>query len=434
MDNIDHLRREIAKREAELEELKSQLAVAESEERQDSAPAEWNWPLLPEEYDRYSRQMIVPRFGLQGVYRAPLRFSSRQESDMWEKGSRSSKVPGCCLQVAHSTARVGMSKVHSAISYLRELNPSITYKAHETHLSTHNAREIVSSYDLVLDCTDHPTSRYLISDICILLRKPLVSASAFQSSGQLIVLNSPPGKGPCYRCVFPKPPPPESVVGCGEGGIIGPVVGAMGVLQALEAIKLITRGGLEEGDDAEPRPTMMLLLTGMADAPFRSVRMKGKREGCLACAEEGGLTLAEMESSLDYAQFCGVSKPVELLQPEERISAEEYKRILEEEAEHLLIDVREKEHFDLCHLKGSINVPVQRFASHRGDDPPAWLPANLPGDSPIYVVCRVGNDSQVAARKLKDMGLDRGGSRLIGDIKGGMKAWRDAVDPTLPFV
>lgn len=314
------------------------------------------------------------------------------------------------------------------------LNPSITYKAHETHLSTHNAREIVSNYDLVLDCTDHPTSRYLISDICILLRKPLVSASAFQSSGQLIVLNSPPGKGPCYRCVFPRPPPPESVVGCGEGGIIGPVVGAMGVLQALEAIKLITRGGLEEGDDAEPRPTMMLLLTGMADAPFRSVRMKGKREGCLACAEEGGLTLAEMESSLDYVQFCGVSKPVALLQSEERISAKEYSRILEGKAEHLLIDVREKEHFDLCHLKGSINVPVQRFASYRSDDPPEWLPANLPGEAPIYIVCRVGNDSQVAARKLKDMGLDRGGSRFIGDIKGGMKAWREAVDATLPFV
>ena len=103
----------------------------------------------------------------------------------------------------------------------------------------------------MLDCTDHPTSRYLVSDACVLLRRPLVSASAFQTSGQLVALNSPPGRGPCYRCVFPRPPPPESVVGCGEGGIVGPVVGVMGVLQALEAIRIISSGGLEQEDEEE---------------------------------------------------------------------------------------------------------------------------------------------------------------------------------------
>lgn len=332
-------------------------------------------------------------------------------------------------QVAHSASRVGMSKVQSAIAYLKELNPSVTYHAHQSHLTTQNARGIVSSYDLVLDCTDHPTSRYLISDICVLLSKPLVSASAFQTSGQLIVLNDPPGQGPCYRCVFPKPPPPESVVGCGEGGILGPVVGVMGVLQALEAIKLIIRKESKAG------PPMMLLFSAMGDVPFRSVKIRGKRKDCFACSDEASLTLEAMESSMDYVQFCGVNAPVKLLAPEERIAADEYEKLSRQSKDHILLDVREKEHFDLCNLEGSINIPISRFMSYRGSsgEVPDWIPADIPPEAPIYVVCRVGNDSQLATRKLKEMGLGRDGERFIGDIRGGLKAWKDAVDPSIPL-
>ena len=294
---------------------------------------------------------------------------------------------------------------------------------------------------MVLDCTDHPTSRYLISDACVLLGKPLVSASAFQASGQLVVLNSPPGKGPCYRCVFPKPPPPESVVGCGEGGIVGPIVGTMGVLQALETIKLIIRGGLQPADaDAEPpKQTTMLLFSGMADTPFRTVRMRGKRDDCFACSgAAGSLTLDEMKNSLDYVQFCGVTQPVKVLEPNERVSVAEYDRIAKGRGSpHILIDVREKEHFSLSQMEGAINIPISRFMAERpsgSDSPINFLPEDLPQSAPIYIVCRVGNDSQIAARKMKESGLDMNGERFIGDIDGGLKAWRDAIDPTLPFV
>lgn len=292
---------------------------------------------------------------------------------------------------------------------------------------------------MVLDCTDHPTSRYLISDACVLLGKPLVSASAFQTSGQLLVLNSPPGRGPCYRCVFPKPPPPESVVGCGEGGIIGPIVGTMGVLQALETIKLIIRGGLEPPDvETPPKPMTMLIFSGMADTPFRTVRMRGKRDDCFACSGAAdSLTMDEMKNSLDYVQFCGVPQPVKLLHPAERISAAEYDRIARDRGSpHILIDVREKEHFSLSQIEGAINIPISRFMTQRPsgtNSPLTVLPEDLPQSAPIYVVCRVGNDSQIAARKLKEAGLDRDGERFIGDIDGGLRAWRDAVDPTLPF-
>ena len=298
------------------------------------------------------------------------------------------------------------------------------------HLTPQNAHSVVSGYDLVLDCTDHPTSRYLISDICVLLSKPLISAAAFQTSGQLIVLNSPPSQGPCYRCVFPKPPPPDSVVGCGEGGIVGPVVGVMGVLQALEAVKMITRG--LEG--VEVKTPMMLVFSGMSDTPFRSVRIRGRRNNCFACGDEGALTLEEMESSLDYVQFCGVRTPVQMLKPDERITAEEYGRLSKEKTNHLLLDVREREHFDLCSIQGSINIPISKFMSNRGDGPPDGFPTDLPPSAPVYIVCRVGNDSQIAAQKLKALGLDNNGERFIGDIKGGLQAWKNTVDPSLPFI
>ncbi|KAF7549610.1 hypothetical protein G7Z17_g6285 [Cylindrodendrum hubeiense] len=474
---LQALRRQIAEHKARLEELHSQLAVAEAQELQEDVtvrtsqgvaaksqrpeqlavaePQEpehdtvaWKWPLEAHEYERYSRQMIVPNFGLQGQLRlkkarvllvgagglgspAAAYLAGAGVGTVGLVDGDEVEVSNLHRQIAHSTGRVGTSKVESAIAYLKELNPTITYNAHITHLTPQNAQDIVSGYDLVLDCTDHPTSRYLISDICVLLAKPLVSASAFQTSGQLIVLNNPPRQGPCYRCVFPKPPPPESVVGCGEGGIVGPIVGAMGVMQALEAIKLIARGDLEGG---EVKPTTMLLFSGMADTPFRTVRMRGKRKACFACDEEAALTLEKLRTSIDYVQFCGVNAPVQLLQPQERITAEEYGRLSKtNKDEHLLLDVREKEHFDLCNIPGSVNVPIGRFMSTRGDAIPDGLPSNLPPTTAIYVVCRVGNDSQIATQKLKDLGLGNS-ERIIKDIKGGMKAWKDTVDPTVPFI
>ncbi|KAH7312464.1 hypothetical protein B0I35DRAFT_452387 [Stachybotrys elegans] len=448
MEDIQRLRDEIARREQELKDLKSQLAAAEVNHN-DSSPV-WKWPLQPEDYERYSRQMIIPNFGLQGQLRiknakvlivgagglgcpAAAYLAGAGVQTLGLVDGDTVETSNLHRQIAHSSARVSMPKVHSAVAYLRDLNPCVSYNAYETHLTTDNARSIVSEYDLVLDCTDHPTSRYLISDICVLLGKPLVSASAFQTSGQLIILNSPPGKGPCYRCVFPKPPPPDTVVSCGQGGILGPIVGTMGVLQALEAIKLIARGGLEEKEDAVAQTPMLLLFSGMADTPFRSVRMRGKRKDCFACAETGGLTLVQLESSMDYVQFCGISEDVAVLQPEERITAEEYNKLTKDGSKHTLLDVREKEHFSLCNLEGSLNIPFSRIIGHREGEPD-WVPADIHPDTPIYLICARGNDSQIAAKKLKDRGLDRSGQRFIGDVKGGLQAYKTSVDPSMPFL
>ncbi|KAI1367153.1 ThiF family protein [Xylaria arbuscula] len=476
-DKIERLKSQISKAELELRQLRTQLAELEASPPEEQtpvqnhsetkAPQEWKWPLREEEYARYGRQLILPSVGIKGQLRlksaavlvvgagglgcpAAAYLAGAGVGTLGVVDGDTVEDSNLHRQIAHSTARVGMKKVDSLIEYCRGLNPCVKYVGYDEHLTPRNAEDIVGAYDVVLDCTDHPTSRYLISDICVLLGKPLVSASALRTDGQMIVLNNPPAAqgsadgGPCYRCVFPKPPPADSVVSCGEGGILGPVVGVMGVLQALETIKLIAAGIGKENDQIlkEPLTPSLLLYSATSSTPFRSMRMRGRRANCFACAASSTLTLKELRAgSLDYVQFCGVTAPVAVLQPEERISATHYKSNVttKPEGKSLLLDVREREHFDIANIPGAINIPFSTFqsksrATTNGDAAhPEWLPVDMESDAPIYVICRVGNDSQLVTKKLKDMGLDRHGERFIGDIKGGMKAWKTEVDPTMPF-
>lgn len=259
-----------------------------------------------------------------------------------------------------------------------------------------------------------------------------------------MILNYPPrpqgdpAGGPCYRCVFPKPSPPGTVVSCGEGGILGPVVGVMGVLQALEGIKVLASGNLEkEVTRGELGPAQMLLFSGHVATPFRSVKMAGRRKGCFACGDGPELSKESLAAgSVDYMHFCGVKPAVEVLAPEERISVSEYREVVERgDTAHLLLDVREAPHFGIASLDGAVNVPfsaLMREVSEKST--PEWMPRGLAPSAPIYVVCRQGEDSQHATRRLKEAGLDGGGERPIKDIEGGMRAWKRDIDPTLPFI
>ncbi|KAL2759028.1 hypothetical protein ACRALDRAFT_2134165 [Sodiomyces alcalophilus JCM 7366] len=475
MARIEDLKHKIAQAEEELRRLKEDLAQAESGIQDDNAngganDSSWKWPLPATDYERYSRQMVIGGVGTRGQLRlksasvlivgagglgcpAAAYIAGAGVGTLGIIDDDTVETSNLHRQIAHATSRVGMSKVESAITYLKDLNPTVTYRAHNTRLTPENAESIVSNYDLVLDCTDHPAIRYLVSDICVLLGKPLVSASALKTDGQLMVLNYPAraagdeSGGPCYRCIFPRPPPPESVVSCGEGGILGPIVGVMGILQALETIKLIT-GGAVDPSAAAPPPTSkpsMLLFSGAAALSFRSFSMRPRKKGCITCSADATLTLEGLRSGgFDYAQFCGVAVPLDILRPDERISAAECKDPSGTSAgTALLLDVREREHFDVSSIEGAVNIPIATFlrettACKSDGQPheqkaPAWFPPDVSDDSPIYVVCRVGNDSQLATRRLKEMGLDRNGTRYIGDIKGGMRAWKAEVDPTLPF-
>ncbi|KAF2100514.1 Adenylyltransferase uba4 [Rhizodiscina lignyota] len=486
IDNlVENLRREISICEDQLKSLKAQLAATESRKpptkngelphSPESAPESADskvsqWPLLSEEYERYGRQLIMPEVGLKGQLH--LKGSSILIIGIGGLGCPAVAylagagvgTIGLCdgdyversnlhRQILHNTYKIGISKVDSAIDYLKALNPNVTY------------------------CTDTPASRYLISDTCVLLGKPLVSASALQTNGQLNVFNFPARPvgdltgGPCYRCMFPKPPPPESVLTCGEGGILGPVVGVMGVLQALEAIKLIASGnihcrltdqGYSDGERVsdDSQAPQGLIFSAYSSTPFRSFKMRRRRGNCAACSSHAIITRESLRSgSMDYAQFCGAISPISALSTDERVSAEEYAAIERSKGVnlsrnkssgygHILIDTRDKVQFELCSLKDSINVPYAEIsasdASPHGveeleeqeehEKEADWLQMirKMPSDAPIYVVCRLGNDSQLAVRKLKELGLDESGTRQIRDIKGGLKAWRDKVDHNFP--
>ena len=367
-------------------------------------------------------------------------------------------------QVGHATSRIGMKKVDSLITHLRGLNPLPTYTPYPFHITPQNAADIISQYDLVMDCTDNPATRYLISDICVLLCRPLVSAASVQKSGQLIVLNCPPtpqglvdGKhAPCYRCCFRKPPPPSSMVSCGEAGIMGPVVGMMGVAQAGEAIKILA-SALHIPPDTNitsppernlQQPTLLIYTYDLDSAigpySFRALKMGGRKKNCFACGEGSTLTLKGIKAgNPNYEQFCSAPIANVALPPEERITAAAYHAAKENGTlpAHILIDTREKEHFSFGSIEGAVNVPFGRLlmtaAAIKRNGTPASeiLPTGLgEADAPIFVVCRRGLDSQETVEKLKELGLDNGGERRIMDIAGGMLAWKAEVDPTFPYI
>ena len=339
-------------------------------------------------------------------------------------------------------------------------NPKVNYRPHPFHLETVNALEVIDQYDLILDCTDHPTSRYLISDAAVIAGKPLLSASALRTEGQLLVLNNPPSTfsardtGFCYRCVFPKPPPAESVVGCGEGGILGPVVGVMGVLMANEAIKMIVAnrnlpGRLEINSATQPQtiaPSLLLYST-YSNPPFRNIRLRGKRPDCPSCSASSIITRHTLTTeSINYPSFCGIKALPNVLFAHDRISASSYRELHPKAGNtHTFVDVRDKLQFEMCHLERSINIPfsvieaadMKEFdATEEGvtdDTSEHALYRRLKARSdPVYFICRYGNDSQLAAQKFKSaIGASAHGGRVVNDIIGGLAAWRE-VDAGFP--
>ncbi|RAK96636.1 HesA/MoeB/ThiF family protein [Aspergillus ibericus CBS 121593] len=471
------LRAQIAATEEQLAGLKRELQIAEEAAAKSKAEAVGDdevapgrrWPLLDEEYRRYGRQMIVPQLGIQGQLKlrsakvlivgagglgcpAALYLAGAGVGTLGLVDGDAVESSNLHRQIIHRSKNVGKLKVDSAIEYLQELNPHPKYIAHREHLSPEAAPDIFSNYDLVLDCTDNPATRYLISDTAVLLGKPLVSASALRTEGQLMVLNNPPRPagdktgGPCYRCVFPKPPPANTVTSCADGGILGPVVGTMGVLQALEAIKVITAE-----ETSPPTPPSLHIFSAYSTPLFRTIKLRSRRPNCAVCSAEASVTVDTVRSgSTDYVFFCGTADPENLLSPEERITPLEYrtKHRGGGQKEPTIIDVREKVQFDICSLENSINIPMSTilasaFSSvNTGDSSadglptlPSWVPSDVASSTstdPVYVVCRLGNDSQVAVKRLKELGLDREGQRIVADIRGGFRAWKEQVDPEWP--
>jgi adenylyltransferase/sulfurtransferase len=295
-------------------------------------------------------------------------------------------------QVLFVDSQAGQHKLACGAARLRDLNPHITIEEHPLALSRDNARNIVSGYDIVADGADNFATRYLVNDACVLERKPLVSASILAFEGQLSVFNH--DGGPCYRCLFPEPPPPGLVPSCAEGGVLGVLPGVMGTLQATEVIKLVLGLGDVVSGKLVHCDALALALT-----TFRVSR----DSRCALCGDDPTIT-----ALVDYDAFCGVGAVAESSIPQ--LSPKQAEELLDSAGDVVLIDVRELHERLVDSLPGSEHIPLTELIEN-------GVP--FPTSSRIVIFCATGVRSLVAAEALKKRGYDR-----VHNLDGGLSAWR----------
>jgi adenylyltransferase/sulfurtransferase len=306
-------------------------------------------------------------------------------------------------QVIHGTDDVGRLKLASARDTLRDINPFVEVVGYETRLSSENALDIFKDYDIVADGTDNFPTRYLVNDACVLLGKPNVYGSIFRFEGQASVFYAK--EGPCYRCLYPEPPPPGLVPSCAEGGVLGVLPGIVGCMQALETIKLILGTG-------EPLIGRLLLFDALS-MKFRELKLR-KNPDCVICGTKPTVT-----KLIDYEQFCGI-RGEEHVPPTQvpEVTPVELKKMMDEKKPFILIDVREPHEFQICRIPDSQLIPLGQVPQRMNE---------LNSADEIVVHCRSGMRSAQAVQLLMKAGF-----RKIYNLKGGILAWSDQVDPSVP--
>lgn len=333
-------------------------------------------------------------------------------------------------QIIHSTSKKGELKCKSAEKFINDLNPHVKVNAHPVRLTNDNAFEIFKDYDVILDCTDTPMTRYLASDVSVILGKTLVSASGVNTEGQLTILNFE-NIGPCYRCFHPKPPPPNTVSSCSANGVIGACIGLVGIMQAVEALKVIQKVYTKE--NFEP---FMLQYSGYMDQSLRRFRMRKRRSDCISCGDNREITKDKIESyEINYMSFCG-SRNYDVAEKSERITPKEFKdkywtgKDIKFE-NTFIIDVRPSHHYKISNFQTDVvkNIPLETLSSFKGDlnKLKAVIP-DLNEDSEVVLFCRHGNDSRLATRELKD----KFGIKNTKDVIGGFFEYINQIDPSIP--
>jgi len=377
--------------------------------------------LTAEELQRYARHLILPEVGVEGQRK--LRNARALLVGVGGLGSPAALYLAAAgigtlgmvdfdvvessnlqRQVLHGTSAVGTSKLASAAQRIRDVNPHVALVPHEVHLTSQNALEILAGYDVIVDGSDNFPTRYLVNDACALLGKPDVYGSIFRFDGQASVFWT--ARGPCYRCLYREPPPPELVPSCAEGGVLGVLPGIIGSIQALEAMKLV----LGEGDVLVGR----LLLFDALRMKFREVALE-RDPDCPLCGSR-----ATIHELIDYEAFCGVgaAAPVEDAELEVRPRALRAEMNGGAGGRLQLLDVREPFEWEICHIAGSVLIPL-------GDLPVRV--AELDRSAPVVAVCHTGRRSLDAARFLRSRGFASARS-----LAGGVALWAEEVDHGMP--
>ena len=308
-------------------------------------------------------------------------------------------------QIIHSTADVGRKKLDSAADKLKAINPFVNLRTFDTKLTSANALELFREFDIVADGTDNFPTRYLVNDACVLTGKPNVYGSIFRFEGQASVFATE--EGPCYRCLYPEPPPPGLVPSCAEGGVLGILPGLVGVIQATETIKLI----LGQGDSLVGR----LLLVDALGMKFRELKLR-KNPECPACGTHRTIT-----KLIDYDQFCGIrgveAAPSATEGKMTEISVEELKKKLDNREDILILDVREPHEYQICNLNGHL-IPLGDLPKRVGE---------LDSSREIVAHCKMGGRSAKAVAFLQQAGFKK-----VSNLTGGITAWAERVDPKMP--
>ena len=376
--------------------------------------------LTKKEIERYSRHLIMPEVGMDGQLKlkqakvlcigtgglgAPLGLYLAAAGVGRIGLVDFDRVDDSNLQrqVLFSTKDVGRPKIEAAADRLRGLNPDIQIDTFDTHLSSDNALDILKDYDIIVDGTDNFPTRYLVNDASVLLKKPNVYGSIFRFEGQITIFGDP--NGPCYRCLYPEPPPPGLVPSCAEGGVLGVLPGIVGSIQTAETLKLI----IGKGESLIGR----LLLFDALAMRFRELKLR-KNPDCPMCGTHPTIT-----KLIDYAEFCGV-RGEEAPAPQTsvpEITPRELKTRLDRGDDLYILDVREPHEYQICNLGGHL-IPLGDLSKRASE---------LDSSREIVAHCRSGKRSAEAVEFLQ-----RAGFRKVLNLKGGILAWSDEVDPSVP--
>jgi adenylyltransferase/sulfurtransferase len=379
--------------------------------------------LSHEEILRYSRHLLIPEVGLEGQRK--LKAASILVIGTGGLGSPVSLYLAAAgigriglvdfdvvdssnlqRQVIHGTSGIGELKVESARRRMLDLNPDIQVECTNEPFTSANAMRIAQDYDLIIDGTDNFPTRYLTNDLCVLTGKPNVYGSIFRFDGQVSVFDAK--RGPCYRCLFPEPPPPGLVPSCAEGGVLGVLPGTIGTLQATEALKLILGIG-------EPLIGKLLLYNAL-DMSFEFVRLR-KNPNCKVCGVN-----PEVTTLIDYDAFCGVpgvGHEEGSAGADWDISAQQLAGRLQQDHQLLLLDVREPHELEISHIEGATLIPLGQLAARLSE---------LDSAEEMVVFCKAGTRSARALELLVSAGF-----RKVKNLRGGINAWVSEIDPSQPI-
>jgi sulfur-carrier protein adenylyltransferase/sulfurtransferase len=381
--------------------------------------------LTNDEVKRYSRHLIMPEVGVEGQEKlkkgsvlcigagglgspAALYLAAAGVGTIGIVDFDVVDYSNLQRQIIHSTPDVGRSKLASAKDRLLALNPHLSIETYETALSSKNALDLFRPYDVILDGTDNFPTRYLVNDACVILGKPNTYGSIFRFEGQASVFATK--DGPCYRCLYPEPPPPGLVPSCAEGGVLGVLPGVIGTIQATEAIKLIMGIG-------EPLIGRFLIYDALR-MKFRELKLK-KDPDCPVCG-----TNPTVRELIDYEQFCGVAPTAAEVSVtasndnETETTVTELKKKIDAKEDFFLLDVREPNEFKIGRIPGSTLIPLGEVPQRVNE---------IPRDKEIIVHCKMGGRSAKAAAFLRQQGY-----KSVKNLKGGILDWSDKIDPTVP--